>query len=76
MVQDTDVSLMLGGVFSWHISWTLLSIKYSLNAAIRLDIVVDNVTQFLATLSPSTGGHFQQEYEPFRTIVGKRDSKS
>lgn len=57
MVQDTGVGVMLGGVFSWHISGTLLSIKYSLNAAICLDIVVDNVPQLLATVSPSTGGH-------------------
>lgn len=71
MVQDTGGGIMEGGVFSWHISGTLLSIKYSLNAAICLDIVADNVSLFLATVSPSTGGHSNKKMNHLEPLVVK-----
>ena len=50
---------MVWGMFSWHILGPLIPINHRLNATAYLIIFADRVHPFMATVHPSSNGHFQ-----------------
>jgi len=52
---------MVLGMFSWHTLGPLVPIGHHLNATAYLSIVSDHVPPFMATMSPSSDGYFQQD---------------
>jgi len=49
------------GMFSWHTLGPLVPIGHFLIATAYLSIVSDHVHPFMATMSPSSDGYFQQD---------------
>jgi len=48
-------------MFSWHTLGPLVPIGHHLNVTANLNIVSDHVHPFMATMSPSSDGYFQQD---------------
>jgi len=64
-VQAAGGGVMVLGMFSWHTLGPLVPIGHRFNARAYLSIVSDHVHPFMATMSPSSDGYFQQDNVPF-----------
>lgn len=58
------VSMLIMGVFSWHVLGLLVLFQHHLIAAASGSIVVESVHPFMTTLDPSPDGCFQQDNAP------------
>jgi len=58
--------VMVWGMLSWHTLGPLIG--HRLNATAYLSIVSDHVHPFMATMYPSSDGHFQQDNPPFHKV--------
>ncbi|KAG1932899.1 hypothetical protein F2P79_020886 [Pimephales promelas] len=64
-VQAGGGGVIVCGMFSWHTLGPLVPIGHRLNATAYLSIVSDHVHPFMATMSPSSDGYFQQDNAPY-----------